>query len=276
MSSPHPRTLISLCLSYLLVHLLCTPFMAAVRFSIVAIRHNSTQSQSLAGYVEGEILVRFRSGVSEKEKETIIAAHGGRKKKQLKGDSGFEKLELAAGRDAKTAVLQLLLNPHVQFAEPNFLIAKEDVNPNDPQFLEQWALQNSGQGGGQFGSDIRARSAWDKTQGASSTVIAVIDSGIDFTHPDLINNQWTNSLPSAEGDVHGWDFVADNGEIKDEQGHGTAVAGIIAAEGNNGVGITGVMWQAGLMSLRVLDNTGTGDVANAVEAIDYAVAHGAH
>jgi subtilisin family serine protease len=66
-----------------------------------------------------------------------------------------------------------------------------------------------------------------------------------------------------------------NGDIKDEQGHGTAVAGIVAAEGNNGLGISGVMWRAGLMSLRVLDNTGTGDVGNAVEAIDYAVAHGA-
>jgi subtilisin family serine protease len=103
----------------------------------------------------------------------------------------------------------------------------------------------------------------------------VIDSGIAFTHPDLTNNQWANQFPSAEGDLHGWDFVANNGEIKDEQGHGTAVAGIIAAEGNNSVGITGVMWRAGLMSLRVLDNTGTGDVGNAVEAIDYAVAHGA-
>jgi subtilisin family serine protease len=67
----------------------------------------------------------------------------------------------------------------------------------------------------------------------------VVDSGIDFTHPDLTNNEWTNPLASAEGDVHGWDFVVDNGDIKDEQGHGTAVAGIIAAEGNNALGITG-------------------------------------
>jgi RHS repeat-associated protein len=257
------------------VLLLCTPFGAAGRFS-PARRLSSTQEQSPANYREGEILVRFRSGVSEKDKETIMATHGGRKKKQLRGDSGFERLELAAGRDAQTAVLELLLHPQVQFAEPNFLIAKEDLNPNDPQFPEQWALQNSGQDGGQFGSDIRARSAWDKTKGAPSTVIAVIDSGIDFTHPDLVQNQWTNPLPSVEGDVHGWDFVADDGDIKDEQGHGTAVAGIIAAEGNNGFGISGVMWRAGLMSLRVLDNTGTGDIGNAVEAIDYAVAHGAH
>src|SRR5678815_1493977 len=82
-------------------------------------------------------------------------------------------------------------------------------------------------------------------------------------------------IRDRSSDLHGWDFIADNGEIKDEQGHGTAVAGIIAAEGNNSLGITGVMWRASLMSLRVLDNTGTGDVAAAVEAIDYAVSHGA-
>jgi subtilisin family serine protease len=273
---PRYTVVVSLFLAYQLILLLCTPFSVSGVSSFPARRSTSTQEQAPVRFREGEILVSFREGVSEKEKETIIATHGGQKKKQLRGDSGFEKLELAAGHDAKTTVLQLLLNPQVQFAEPNFLIAKEDVNPNDPQFQDQWALQNSGQERGQFGSDIRARSAWDKTKGAPSTVIAVIDSGIDFTHPDLANNQWTNPLPSAEGDVHGWDFVADNGEIKDEQGHGTAVAGIIAAEGNNALGITGVMWRAGLMSLRVLDNTGTGDVAKAVEAIDYAVAHGVH
>lgn len=276
MFSTRPRSTVSvsLFLSYLLVILLCTPFAASGRTSVSAKRIRSSQEQA-ARFREGEVLVRFRSGVSEREKETIMATHGGRKKKQLTGDSGMEKVELATGRDAKAAVLQLLLNPQVEFAELNFLIAKEDLTPNDPRFQQQWALQNNGQDGGQFGSDIRARSAWDRTTGASSTVIAVIDSGIDFTHPDLKNNQWTNPRPSTAGDLHGWDFVADNGEIKDEQGHGTAVAGIIAAEGNNGQGIAGVMWRAGLMSLRVLDNTGTGDVGNAIEAIDYAVAHGA-
>jgi len=265
---------VSLFLSYLLVILLCTPFAVSGRSSSTK-RVRSSQDQSPARFRDGEVLVRFRGGVSEKEKETIMATQGGRKKKQLKGDSGLEKVELAAGRDAKTAVLQLLLNPQVEFAELNFLITKEDVTPNDPQFQQQWALNNSGQDGGQFGSDIRATSAWAQTKGAPSTVIAVVDSGIDFTHPDLNNNQWTNPSPSTAGDLRGWDFVADNGEIKDEQGHGTAVAGIIAAEGNNSQGIAGVMWRASLMSLRVLDNTGTGDVGNAVEAIDYAVTHGA-
>src|SRR5215213_5386443 len=265
--------IISLSLSYILVVLLCTPFVVSAR--VLSKPAPSAQEQSPARYRDGEILVRFRDGVSARDKETILATHGVRRKQQLEGDSGFEKLELPAGRDTKTTVLQLLQNPQVQFAEPNFLILKEDLTPNDPQFNEQWALQNTGQNGGQFGSDIKAGAAWEKTTGSAATVIAVIDSGIDFTHPDLKNNKWTNSQPSTKGDLHGWDFTSNSAEIKDEQGHGTAVAGIIAAEGNNSVGITGVMWRASLMSLRVLDNTGTGDVANAVQAIDYAVTHGA-
>ncbi|HWN08814.1 MAG TPA: S8 family serine peptidase [Pyrinomonadaceae bacterium] len=165
--------------------------------------------------------------------------------------------------------------PSVEFAEPNFLITKDDVHPSDPKFNEQWALRNAGQSGGQFGSDINAATAWQTTTGLSTTVIAVIDSGIDFQHPDLVNNRWINPTPGPNGDLHGWDYVADSGVIKDEQGHGTAIAGIVAAQGNNGIGLSGVMWQASLMSLRVLDNAGTGDVGAAVEAIDYAVAHGA-
>jgi RHS repeat-associated protein len=264
---------ISLFLSYLLVILLCTPFVVFGRSPLIA--RTSTQEPSPARYREGELLVRFRDGISKKDKDTIIATQGARRKKQLSFDSGLEKLEVGAGRDVRATALQLLQNPQVQFAEPNFLISKEDLTPNDPQFNQQWALQNTGQNGGQFGSDIKAGAAWSSTTGATSTIIAVIDSGIDFNHPDLKNNQWLNPTPSTSGDLHGWDFVTDSAEILDEQGHGTAVAGLIAAEGNNSVGVTGVMWRASLMSLRVLDGTGTGDVANAVEAIDYAVAHGA-
>lgn len=264
---------ISLFLSYLLLTLLWTPFLVSGRSPLI--NRRSTQSLSPARYREGELLVRFRDGVSKKDKDTIIATHSARRKKQLGIDPELEKLEVAAGRDARATALQLMQYPQVQFAEPNFLISKEDLTPNDPQFNQQWALQNTGQNGGQFGSDIKAGAAWSKTTGAASTVIAVIDSGIDFNHPDLKNNQWLNPMPTTSGDLHGWDFVADSGEIIDEQGHGTAVAGLIAAEGNNSAGVTGVMWQASLMSLRVLDGTGTGDVANAVEAIDYAVAHGA-
>lgn len=177
------------------------------------------------------------------------------------------------------------MNPAVELAEPNFLIFHDTIVPDDTRFNEQWALRNTGATGGQPGADINAVAAWQTTSGSVDTVIAVIDSGVDFTHPDLTNNQWTNHQERDNGrdddrdgfidDLHGWDWVAGSNVIKDEQGHGTNVAGVIAAEGNNSAGVTGVMWRASMMSLRVLDNTGAGDVADAIEAIDYAVSHGA-
>lgn len=269
---PHLRVITAAFLSYLLVILTCVPFSTSARsFSAARV----LQEVPAARYRDTELLVRFRAGVPELVKDMILASHGAQRKKQLAGESTVDKLQLPAGRDVRTAALQLMLNPQVEFAEPNFLISKEDISPNDAQFEAQWALRNTGQDGGRYGSDINVTTAWQTTTGSSATIIAVIDTGVDFTHPDLINNGWTNPNPSETGDLHGWDFITDSGGIKDEQGHGTAVAGIIAAEGNNALGVTGVMWRASLMSLRVLDNTGTGDIADAVEAIDYAVAHGA-
>lgn len=229
-----------------------------------------------AAYRSGEMLVRFKAGVSQNDRDMIAATQGARRKKQLRGESAIEKLEFTSGNDPAAMAAQLILNPQIEFAEPNYLIAKDqaETTPNDPRFAEQWAIKNIGQNGGQYGSDIGVALAWNKTTGAQSTTIAIIDSGVDFSHPDLAGNQWTNSHPTT-GDTHGWDYITDTGDVKDEYGHGTAIAGIIAAQGNNSAGVSGVMWRASLMSLRVLDNTGTGDVASAVEAIDYAIAHGA-
>lgn len=278
---PHlkvPSRLISillLCCISLLSWLPLLAVKASVR-STASLR-KSVQTNQTPAHRNDEVLVRFRKGVSQNDKDVVAATHSARRKKQLRGESGIEKLELTNGGDAANVALQLSLNPSVEFAEPNFLIAKDQLDsttPTDPRFSEQWALTNTGQNGGQYGSDIGVTTAWRKTTGLRATIVAIIDSGVDFTHPDLMNNEWTNRTPT-DGDVHGWDYVTDSGEVKDEQGHGTAIAGIIAAEGNNATGVSGVMWRADLMSLRVLDNTGTGDIGNAVEAIDYAVEHGA-
>jgi len=260
MRSSNSRVVAAAFLTYLVI-LTHVPFIGSAQIDTI---NPSRMQQPAPRYREGELLIRFRAGVSQRDQETIIAKHGAQKKNELRGESGIGKLKVT-GRDVRTVALEMLLDPQVEFAEPNFLIARDDVIPNDVRFNEQWALRNTGQNNGQVDSDINAVAAWNTTTGSRSTVIAVIDSGIDFSHPDLANNR----------DLHGWDFVTNSPTIQDEQGHGTAVAGIIAAEGNNSLGVTGVMWRAGLMSLRVLDNTGTGDVANAVEAIDYAVAHGA-
>ena len=152
---------------------------------------------------------------------------------------------------------------------------------SDTSFAYQWALQNTGQTGGTPGMDISAPQAWDITTGSRNVVVAVIDSGIDVTHPDLAGNIWTNPGEVAGNgidddrngfvdDVHGWNFAGNNSDVSDGYGHGTHVAGIIGAIGNNGIGVSGVNWQVSIMALRVQDNSGVGYTSAVVGALQYA------
>ncbi len=283
-ASRQPR-FVSIALIYFLFHSLGAPFLsqrveAAALSSAPAVV--AAASRKSTAHREHELLIRFRDAVPEEERNLLATARGLQREKRLHGASRIEKLKLTARQDPQTLAAELAAQPGIEWVEPNFLISRAEVTPDDPRFSEQWALRNHTD---RPGADIAAPAAWEQTTGSTQTVIAVIDSGVDFTHPDLARNRWTNPAERANvrdddhdgyaDDLHGWDWVADNNQIKDEQGHGTAVAGIIAAEGNNGIGTTGVMWSASLMSLRVLDKTGAGDIADAVEAIDYAVGHGA-
>jgi subtilisin family serine protease len=153
--------------------------------------------------------------------------------------------------------------------------------PNDPSFASQWSLENSGQTGGTPGVDINAERAWDLSTGSRSVVVAVIDSGIDLTHPDLLPNLWRNPGEIAGNgvdddhngfvdDVHGWDFIDNDGVPQDGYGHGTHVAGIIGAVGNDGFGVSGVSWQVSLMVLRIQNDSGVGSTNALLGAIQYA------
>ena len=156
--------------------------------------------------------------------------------------------------------------------------------PNDPLFPELYGLENSGQSilgsNGVPCADISAPDAWDITIGSSSVVVGVIDSGIDFTHPDLINNIWTNVNDPIDGldgdsngfvdDVHGWDFWSDDNDPTDENGHGTHVSGTIGAEGNNALGVTGVNWDVSILPIRWIGPDNWGYLSSAVAAINYA------
>jgi subtilisin family serine protease len=169
----------------------------------------------------------------------------------------------------------------VKFFEPNFAVYATATN-NDPLFSPyMWHLNNTGQSGGTADADIDAPEAWDVSTGSSGVVVGVIDSGIDYTHPDLAANMWKNPGEIAgDGkdndhngyidDVYGWDFYNNDANPMDDNGHGTHVAGTIAAVGNNAVGVTGVSWNSKVMALKFLGADGSGGTAGAIKALDYA------
>jgi len=196
------------------------------------------------------------------------------------GLEGMVLLEADADVDAGTVEAWLAGHPQVAYAEPNAPIGTEAI-PNDDDFSELWGLNNTGQTGGTADADIDAPEAWDLATGSSSIVVGVIDTGIDYTHPDLAANVWTNPGEIAGNgtdddgngfvdDVHGYDFANGDGDPMDDNGHGTHVSGTIAAVGDNGQGITGVNWTGSLMALKFLDGEGNGFTSAAVQALNYA------
>ncbi|MEZ4836122.1 MAG: S8 family peptidase [Caldilineaceae bacterium] len=147
----------------------------------------------------------------------------------------------------------LAAHPQVLLAEPDYVYHTLET-PNDPLYDRyQWNLQH-----------IRADAAWDQTTGSTDVIIAILDTGADLNHPDLVQNL-----------VAGYDFVSDDADPGDDEGHGTHVASIAAATGNNGVGLTGVGWQTKIMPIKVLDGDGRGASSDIAEGIIWAVDHGA-
>ncbi len=174
--------------------------------------------------------------------------------------AGFEllpslhKVTLPAYVNVQTALELLRDHEGVLYAEPNYRV-RLSAAPNDPRFDELWGLNNEGQSGGTFDADIDAPEAWDAVLGSGDTIVAVIDTGVDYLHPDLAANMWVNpgEIPNngldddGNGyvdDIHGYDFANHDSDPMDDHDHGTHVAGTIAAVGNNGIGVTGINWNA--------------------------------
>ena len=170
-------------------------------------------------------------------------------------------------------------NSNIEYAEPNYIYHTYDV-PNDPNFYYQWALNQSSD------HDIDASEAWEIETGDEDIVIAVIDTGVDYTHPDLKDNIWINEdeIPGNMrdddhngyiNDVYGWDFYNDDNDPIDDHSHGTHCAGIASAVTNNNIGIAGVCWNCKIMSLKFLSSSGNGSTEDGVNAIIYAANNGA-
>ena len=270
-------------------------------------------------YREGEVLVKFKSGsavqvkrrangkfqssgvssvdallgqLGAEEMEELMPRTGAKmSQRRVKSFAGTEvkdknlgklyRLKLNAEKEimVQEAIEQLEASSEVEYAEPNYkvYIMSDDDYTLEPLFSQLWGIQA-----------INMPSLWRVPKITQKRpVIAILDTGIDITHPDLADNIWTNTA-EAEGeegydndnngfrnDVHGWDFINQTGNIRDNNGHGTHCAGIAAAVGNNLIGVTGANPNALIMPVTIMQSDGTGDLATIIKGIDYAVAMGA-
>lgn len=248
---------------------------------------------------EPEVLVKFRSGVTLAEINKIAAKNNDRVEDEIEAVKGLIAIDDLDNANAETIAAQYArMTDLVLYAEPNVEInldptesAKRPTSvttqqtgesnlPNDPFFNEQWALKNDGQNGGKTNADLAALKAWEKARGSDEVVVAVLDTGVDFTHPDLVSNIWfrPDGVPQYRddelgtfNDVRGFNAADNQSDPMDDNGHGTHCAGIVGAEGDNDQGIVGINWKVQIMPLKFMGRGGFGTMKDAIEAINYAI-----
>jgi subtilisin family serine protease len=230
-------------------------------------------SVTLPQYRPDQIIIQPKAGAGQTALAAFHATHGGKVRRRFGAAGGAEVVALPAGMTVPGFVAEYQHSGLVKFAEPDYLFYADATLPNDPKFVDGtlWGLNNFGQNGGTPGADIAAPAGWEVQTSASNIVVAVLDSGIRATHEDLAANMWVN--PADGG--HGFNaFTGTNNPDDDGTSHGTMVAGILGAVGNNGIGISGVAWRVQIMACKCL-NAGTGSVSTVAACINYAVANGA-
>src|SRR3990172_2632563 len=261
------------------------PLSANINDKIKTVLHSSKRhvqpEKKSEQYKEGEILVKFKAGVSKSTQDNFHLKHGSSKIKEF-SSLRIHHLKLKEGMSVEDAIKLYKKDPDVEYAEPNYIVKVQAV-PNDPYFNYLWNMYNTGQTGGTVRADIHAPEAWDITQGTNTPVVAVLDTGEDYTHPDLAANLWVNpgEIAGNEIDDDGNGYVDDVhgiymlnpyygiGDPMDDNGHGTHVAGTIGAVGNNAMGVAGVNWNVKIMACKFLGASGIGSIDAAIVCLQY-------
>ncbi len=231
-------------------------------------------------YVPGEVLVKFKEDTPDTTPALIVKSFGHEKLKEL--NRRVVQVKLNSGQSVEAAIAAYQSDPNVAHVQPNYLY-KLSAIPNDTLYGELWGLKNNEQtvtdgsyptnNPGIIGMDMGLEAAWDHITDCSSVIVAVLDTGINYTHTDLVANMWDGGTSYPN---HGWDFFDDDNDPMPTDGslHGTHVAGTIGAAGNNARGVTGVCWNAELMALRAGDDNGITTASN-IQGVDFALANGA-
>jgi thermitase len=244
-----------------------------------AVSLNLPASGAVGRYVPGEVLVKFKRTTSADARTATVAARGHSVVAGL-NQPGWTQVKVGTGQTVEAALTAYQNDPNVEYVQPNYLY-HTTVTPNDTSYGQLWAFHNTGQyvsgdyvtnNPGTAGADMHIEKAWEHITDCSSVVVAIVDSGVNYNQQDLTGNMWDGGAIYPN---HGYNYVNNNNDPMDLNGHGTHVAGIIGAVGNNATGTTGVCWTASIMAVRVMDATGSGTTANIISGINFAVANGA-
>jgi subtilisin family serine protease len=238
-----------------------------------------SQRQQKKNYKEGELIVKFKPSVLKEIRDKVHSRHGSEKIKEFPS-LNIHLVKFKKGKSLEEALAIYRAEPEVDYAEPNYLLSVQTI-PNDSYFSYLWSLYNTGQTGGTPGADIDAPRAWDMTTGSSDVVVAVIDTGVDYNHPDLYENMWVNlaeynGAPGVDedrngyvDDIYGINTYDYNCNPMDDHGHGTHVAGTIGATGNNSIGVTGINWRIKIIPCKFLGWDGYGYTDGAIGCLEY-------
>lgn len=255
-------------------------FMGACLFA--ACGTSTTLAQQVQMLSGGSLIVKFRENREPEANAMMMAMTDGTEVEHISLVPGL--VIMRTPFDTESVAMILADSEDIEYIEEDSEVSIFGI-PNDTYFQTQWGMHNTGQGGPGFGAgvvdaDIDAPEAWDVFRGDANLRIAVIDTGVDYRHADLAPNMWINpgEVPGNRrdddgngyiDDVHGYDFVNNDGDPFDDHGHGTHCAGVIAARSDNGSGMSGLNWQAKIVGLKFLGAGGSGSTSGAIRALEY-------